>query len=125
MKCGFVLFAHGARDARWAQPFEAVAARARAARPDVQWCLAYLEFMAPTMADAVAELVAGGCERVAVLPLFLGTGGHVRRDLPIMLEALRTEHPGVQFALHAAVGEFDAVAAAMAGVALALLDSTP
>ena len=28
-----VLFAHGARDPRWAEPFEAIAARIRAAAP--------------------------------------------------------------------------------------------
>ncbi|HZW73593.1 MAG TPA: cobalamin biosynthesis protein CbiX, partial [Caldimonas sp.] len=30
-----VLFAHGARDPRWADPFEAVAERIRAAAPDL------------------------------------------------------------------------------------------
>ena len=37
-----VLFAHGARDPRWAQPFEAIAARVRAAAPDCRVALAYL-----------------------------------------------------------------------------------
>jgi sirohydrochlorin cobaltochelatase len=33
MSTGLILFAHGARDPRWAAPFEAVAARIRAQRP--------------------------------------------------------------------------------------------
>ena len=51
---GIVLFAHGARDPRWAAPFEAVALRVRAQRPDARVALAYLELMAPTLADAAA-----------------------------------------------------------------------
>ena len=35
MSAGLVLFAHGARDPRWAEPFEAVAARLRTLEPGV------------------------------------------------------------------------------------------
>ncbi len=121
MKSGLVLFAHGARDPAWAAPFEAVAARVRHQQPGAGVRLAFLEFMSPTLPEAGAALVAEGCRHVAVLPLFLGAGGHVRKDLPRLLDGLRQAHPGVSFALHAAVGEADAVIAAMAGVAAAAL----
>ena len=116
-----ILFAHGARDPRWSAPFEAVAERVRAARPGCSLRLAYLEFMSPTLAQAAADLASIGCLQVDVLPLFLGTGGHLRKDLPVLMEALRLAQPGVSFTLHPAVGEMDAVTAAMAGVAIALL----
>ena len=119
MAQALVLFAHGARDARWAEPFEAVAARIRAAAPDLPVALAYLELMTPSLAEAVAQLVARGATRVDVVPLFLGTGGHLRRDLPPLVEALRAAHPGVGIRLHAAIGEHAAVVEAMAGAALA------
>ena len=32
-RTGLLMFAHGARDARWAAPFDEVVARVRAARP--------------------------------------------------------------------------------------------
>lgn len=118
---GLILFAHGARDPRWALPFENVAARVRTARPDCPVHLAFLEFMAPTLPEAGATLALAGCTQVDVLPMFLGTGGHVRKDLPVLMDALRAGHPGTTFTLHAAVGEMDAVTAAMAGVASALL----
>ena len=120
---GLLLFAHGARDARWAQPFEAVAARVRAARPSTPVRLAYLEFMTPDLAQAGADLVAQGCPRVEVMPLFLGAGGHVRKDLPVLIDALRAAHPGVHFGLHPAVGEIDTVVRAMAAAALATLEA--
>jgi sirohydrochlorin cobaltochelatase len=118
---GLILLAHGARDPRWAGPFEAVAETLRAQRPDAQVRLAFLEFMSPALPDAGAELAAAGCRQVSVLPMFLGTGGHVRKDLPLLMEQMRQAHPGVAFSLHPAVGEMPAVTTAMAGVALGLL----
>ncbi len=123
MLTGIILFAHGARDPRWAAPFEAVAQRLRAQRPDAPMRLAFLELMQPTLPQAGAELARLGCTHVAVLPLFLGSGGHVRKDLPLLLDSLRTSHPGLMVSLHPAVGETDAVVAAMVGAAVAALDS--
>lgn len=116
-----ILFAHGARDPRWAAPFEAVAAQVRALQPAAHVRLAYLELMSPALPEAVAELVAAGCRQVSVLPLFLGTGGHVRKDLPLLIDQLRAAHPDTSFTLHAAAGEHPAVIAAIAGVAAASL----
>jgi len=118
MAQALVLFAHGARDARWAEPFEAVAARIRAAAPGLPVALAYLELMTPRLDEVVARLVANGATRVDVVPLFLGTGGHFRQDLPPLVDSLRAAHPGVAIQLHAAIGEHAAVSEAMARAAL-------
>ncbi|MDP1649542.1 MAG: CbiX/SirB N-terminal domain-containing protein [Rubrivivax sp.] len=125
MSHGLILFAHGARDPRWALPFEAVAARVRAARPGVPVRLAYLEFMAPNLPAAGAELAGAGCTRIEVVPMFLGAGGHVRKDLPLLLEQVRAAHPGLRVTLHTAVGEMDSVMMAMAAAALATLGEPP
>ncbi len=120
---GLLLFAHGARDPAWARPFEAVAERVRAARPGVPLALAYLEFMSPGIDEAAAGLVDAGCTRVHVLPLFLGTGGHVRRDVPVLLDGLRARHgDAVEWLLHAPLGEHDAVLQAMRDACLAPLE---
>jgi len=118
---GLILFAHGARDPAWAQPFEAVAAAVSRARPGVALRLAYLEVMSPDLIEAGRQLAAEGCTRVQVLPLFLGTGGHLRKDLPPMIEQLQREFPHVAWSTLAAAGEHAAVVQAMAGVALAAL----
>jgi len=117
---GLILFAHGARDARWAEPFEAVARRIRAQRPDLQVRMAFLEFMTPDLPTAAAELLAAGCGRVEILPLFLGTGGHLRKDLPPMVRQLQQQYPSVRWTLHAAVGEQPSVMQAIADTAAAL-----
>lgn len=122
---GLILFAHGSRDARWAAPFERVAQRIREVRPGVALQLAYLEQMQPTLAEAAVALVATGCRRIDVLPMFLGTGGHLRSDLPPMVDALRAAHPGVQWRLQPAIGEHALVSEAMAATALSLLSDDP
>ncbi len=121
IRTGLLLFAHGARDPRWATPFQEVAARARVMQPDLPVQLAFLEFMSPTLPQACAALVAAGCTRVDVVPLFLGAGGHVRKDLPLLMDAARAEHPGLEVQLHASIGESERVMQAMAEVAVAML----
>ena len=121
MTTGLILFAHGARDPRWAAPFEAVATLVRARQPATAVRLAFLEFMTPSLPLAGADLVAAGCQTVAVLPMFLGAGGHVRKDLPLLMDKMRAAHPGINFVLHTAVGEQDSVMAAMAEVAVQAL----
>ena len=98
-----LLFAHGARDPRWAEPFEAVAERVRArARPDCRSRLAFLELMTPdARRGRPTRSPAPAATRVDVVPLFLGAGGHVRKDLPPLVDALRAAHPGVALQLHA------------------------
>jgi sirohydrochlorin cobaltochelatase len=115
---GLILFAHGARDPRWAAPFEAVAARVRVRSPSTEVRLAFLELMTPDLPSAGAELAAAGCAAVTVLPLFLGAGGHVRKDLPLILDGLRAAHPAVQWSLEPPVGELPAVIDAMAAAGL-------
>lgn len=120
---GLLLFAHGARDPLWAQPFEAVAQRCRTARGAGQVALAFLEFMTPDLVTAGNTLVAAGCNTVDVVPLFLGAGGHVRKDIPVLMARLQAEHPEVRFQLRPAIGEAPAVIEAMATVALAASDT--
>jgi sirohydrochlorin cobaltochelatase len=114
MSAGIVLFAHGSRDPDWAAPFERLAARVRGERPDARVALAYLELMPPTLDAAVAALVADGASEIAVVPVFLAPGGHVRRDLPRAIEALRASHPAARFRVLPTIGEADAVTGAIA-----------
>jgi len=121
-RLGILLFAHGARDPAWAQPFEAVARRLteQASTQGHVVTLAFLEFMSPDILAAGAALAAEGCTEVAVVPLFLGAGGHVRKDLPRLLGELAEAHPNVQWRLSAAVGETDILIQGMADAAWSL-----
>jgi sirohydrochlorin cobaltochelatase len=115
MPRGLILFAHGAREPGWADPFEQLTARVREALPNTEVRLAFLEIMRPDLAAAAAEMVAAGVGAIGIVPIFFGQGGHLRRDLPVLIAALRTQFPGTIFRLAPAAGEdsgvLDAIAA--------------
>ncbi|HCY64334.1 MAG TPA: cobalamin biosynthesis protein CbiX [Oxalobacteraceae bacterium] len=109
-----ILFAHGARDARWAAPFERLRQLLRAQLPQVRVELAFLELMSPRLPELIRELAAQGCDDITVVPVFFGQGGHVLRDLPPMVEGIRLAHPGMRLKLAGAVGEDESVLRAIA-----------
>ena len=112
------------RRSTWAAPFQAIAAELQTRRPELPIALAYLELMTPDITTAAGALVSVGCTRVQIVPMFLGASGHVRRDVPPLVEALRAQHPRVLFALHDAIGEQPSVIRAMAGATLDLISAT-
>ena len=93
-----VLVAHGSTDPRFGDVVEAVAARVRAMRPDIDVRIGYLEHGPPHVAD----VATGG----VLVPLLLASGYHVRVDLP-------AQAPGGQVAR--AVGPDERLATALAG----------
>ena len=108
------MFGHGAKDARWAEPMRRLKERLAQSVPDVPVALAFLELMQPDLASAAATMVDAGCDRIAIVPVFLGQGGHVRRDLAALIETLRSQYPDVDVSCAAAVGEDEAVLDALA-----------
>jgi sirohydrochlorin cobaltochelatase len=109
-----ILFAHGARDPRWAEPFQKLAERLRQMDAQLRVELAFLELMSPRLPECVDALVAAGCTELAVVPVFLGQGGHVLRDLPQLEQEIRARHPQLDLRLAQAVGEDASVQEAMA-----------
>jgi sirohydrochlorin cobaltochelatase len=105
MQRALILFAHGARDPKWAEPFQRLQQLVQAQSPDVAVSLAFLELMSPRLPELVEQLVHGGCKDVTVVPVFFGQGGHVLRDLPAMVEQLRQTHAELNIRAAAAVGE--------------------
>lgn len=115
---GLIVFAHGARDPRWAEPFALIVERVRARQPALDVRLAFLELMTPSLRDVVSELVQSGCSKIAIVPAFLGQGGHVRQDLPKLVDEVKASYPHVTFELARAVGESDAVIDAIAATCI-------
>lgn len=108
-KTALILFAHGARDPRWAMPFQRLQKMTQESLPEVSVELAFLEFMTPNLNDLVAQLVANECEDITISPIFLGQGGHVLRDLPLIVDALRETYPALRLTQVEAAGEDVAV----------------
>jgi sirohydrochlorin cobaltochelatase len=115
---GILLFAHGSRDPDWARPFERISQELARKRPQAVVCTAYLELMRPSFDEAVAALAAAGAQSIRVVPLFLGQGGHVKQDLPQLVERAAAARPALELRLEAPIGEqhevIEAIAAAIA-----------
>ena len=111
---GIVLFAHGARDPEWARPFEAIRDNVRRQRPEYPIALAYLEVMTPTLEEAIATLAGEGASAITVFPLFMAQGGHLKQDLPRILEAIRDSHPHIPISLESAIGDVPEILEAIA-----------
>ena len=109
-----ILFAHGARDPRWAEPFQRLQRLISGQLPDVAVELAFLELMQPQLPELVERLLLTGCRDVTVVPVFLGQGGHVLRDLTLITDGLRNKHLGLNLRVAGAVGEDADVLGAMA-----------
>lgn len=113
-RTALILFAHGARDPEWAAPMRRVCAAVRAQAPDLRVEPAFLEFMIPDLRDCAEALLAEGFERIVVVPLFIAQGGHLRHDVPRLLDELRQRNPLARFELRPAIGEAESVVRAMA-----------
>ena len=119
MTTALILFAHGARDPEWANPMRRVQAAIRMRVSDMPVELAFLEFLTPSLPDAVANLVKQGADKIVVMPMFIARGGHLKNDLPGIIEVLRSTYPNVDFSLGGAIGEDESVIQAMAMATLA------
>jgi sirohydrochlorin cobaltochelatase len=104
-----VLFAHGSREPEWARPFERLRGLVARQIGGESVELAFLEHMPPSLEEAVARLHARGARHITVLPLFLGAGGHLKRDLPRLLDQLRSAHRDLSLGATPALGEIDPV----------------
>jgi sirohydrochlorin cobaltochelatase len=120
MPSALVLFAHGARDSEWAAPFRKLRDRVAARRPGDIVELAFLELMTPALEPTINGLAARGVGKITVVPLFMAQGGHLKQDLPKLLDRIRAAHPGLELALAPAVGDvepvLDAITAWVAGL---------
>ena len=99
-----LLFAHGSSDPGWAAPFVKLktAIQARDASRIVE--LAFLERMQPSFDEAVAILQKQGVSEITVAPIFLAIGGHMRKDLPALIETTH-KRTGIAFRVLPALGE--------------------
>jgi sirohydrochlorin cobaltochelatase len=124
-----ILFAHGSRDPLWRAPLEAVAQTIAAKHPATPVRCAYLELCEPDLPTVATELIAAramiqrangqyGTINVRIVPMFLGMGKHAREDLPELVTALQSAHPGVQFEVVPPIGEDARVTALLAEMAV-------
>jgi sirohydrochlorin cobaltochelatase len=65
---------------------------------------AFLEFSRPTIAEGLDALRAQGLNRVQALPALLFTAGHVKNDIPSVLDEYAARHKGFEIQYGRALG---------------------
>ena len=118
-KSALVLFAHGSRDPKWAEPFEAIQALIRAQAPDMPVELAFLELMQPGIQACLGDLAKQGVKRISIVPIFLAAGRHLREDLPALIDPIQKQYPDLVIKVSAPIGDIPEFQSAIAKLALA------
>ena len=115
---GIILFGHGSRTSEYVRPFERIRDAMQAQQPDAVVELGFLELTQPSLDESIECLVKRGATGISVVPIFIGPGKHVLKDLPQLAANAMDRHPGLEIALASPVGEAQEVIDAMAKFAL-------
>ncbi|MBI3524511.1 MAG: CbiX/SirB N-terminal domain-containing protein [Betaproteobacteria bacterium] len=115
---GIILFGHGARNPDWAAPFHRIRDAILARQPDARVEMGFLELMRPTLDESIDKLVALGVSELVIVPIFMASGSHVKKDLPLLAASAMDRHPALEIALAEPVGEASELIGAMADYAL-------
>ena len=95
-KTGFVVFAHGSTVESANQAVRAVVADMARAGSFELTETAFLEGGKPGLLTAIESLMERGAGRICVVPYFLTTGMHLKRDLPALIDECRSKHPSLE-----------------------------
>jgi sirohydrochlorin cobaltochelatase len=116
-----IVVAHGSRDPGWARPFEALHERLALSFGAECVRLAFLQLQPPSLTEALDEAAAQGHLDLAVLPLLLGEGDHLRRDVPAAIAEAIDKAPGLRVELLPALLDDAGVMAAVEALAKAAI----
>ncbi len=107
--------AHGTNDPRGLETLDALLERVRFLRPGVETALSFVSVARPRVDEELARLLAEGVTELVVLPLLLGSGYHVRHDIPRALRRVTQQPIGRKAAIYqaAALGPDPLLASAM------------
>ena len=99
-----LLVGHGTRLAAGVAEFRALADQLQQALPDRTCLTGFLELVEPDLPEALERLRQQGFRRVTALPALLMAAGHVKNDIPVILNAFQAEHPGMSITFGADLG---------------------
>lgn len=70
--------------------------------------------MRPALPEAIDALAHEGVTAIRVVPVFFAAGGHVKDDLPRLVQEARERHPQLRVEIDAPIGEQQGVLEAIA-----------
>ena len=90
-RTGVMICGHGSRDDRACDEFARVVEQIAAKLPDHPVAMGYLEFARPIIREGLDRLLAQGVDHVLAVPGMLFAAGHVKNDVPSVLNAYAAE----------------------------------
>ncbi|MGV8908047.1 MAG: CbiX/SirB N-terminal domain-containing protein [Propionicimonas sp.] len=121
-----VIAGHGTRDAEGVAVCLALVERVRSLLPGVRVEAGFVELTPPTIDEALSSVLTNGVTSAVVVPLMIGSGGHVRDDIPEAIEIGVQAHPGAAVVYTRHLGSpAPLVAAARQRIDAACADWTP
>lgn len=94
-RAALLLIGHGSRVGSANRLLRDLARGLRALFPGRLVGVCYLEAASPDIKAGIDRCVARGAGRILLVPYFLYSGGHLRRDLPQAAASARRRHPGL------------------------------
>ena len=116
-----LLVAHGSRDERWKQPFQALIQRIKTASPDAQVDLCYMEMTTPTADDVLANVDVSQLTHFQILPLFMAAGAHVAHEIEEMKRSIAQRFAHLSVEVLPPIGEHPLVQDAFQDIILKTL----
>ncbi len=98
-KIGVMVCGHGSRDPDAVREFQAVARGIEERLPHYDVESGFLEFARPIIRDGLDALMARDVRRILAIPGMLFAAGHVKNDVPSVLNAYAAQHPGLEILL--------------------------
>jgi sirohydrochlorin cobaltochelatase len=103
-KIGVMICGHGSRDEGAVTEFAQVAQGLRKLMPETPVEYGYLEFARPIIRDGLDKLREKGVTRVLAVPGMLFAAGHVKNDIPSVLNSYAAQNEGVTIELGKELG---------------------
>ena len=95
-RIGVMVCGHGSRDEEAITQFESVAAGIRERLPHYDVESGFLEFATPVIREGLEKLRSRGNELCLAIPGMLFAAGHVKNDVPSVLNTFEAEHPEME-----------------------------
>ena len=92
-KYGVMVCGHGSRDEEAVKEFQAVAQGLKERLPQYETDWGFLEFATPVISKGLDALRAKGIRKVLAVPGMLFAAGHVKNDIPSVLNAYQVQNP--------------------------------
>jgi sirohydrochlorin cobaltochelatase len=95
-KIGVMVCGHGSRDVEAITEFQTVAAGIAQRLPQYPVESGFLEFARPIIRDGLDKLRGQGIRHILAVPGMLFAAGHVKNDIPSVLNTYTAQHPGLR-----------------------------